>query len=122
MISHVDAAALTPRLPENKRKKYVLVASLIGLLVILVLVASYLVSRQFNEIHIWGWTFEIEDKCPKKIGGRFFADTSILMSAISVIPFTAYLGLITHRVKVGRAWQGMLENTGFCKSLARFII
>jgi PAP2 superfamily len=99
LITHVDAITLTPRLPENRRNKYAIIASSIGAAVIAILVACYMISRQQNPQHIWAWTFMIVDKCPSKKGGHFFADSSIMQAGLCLLPITGYLGILFHRVK-----------------------
>ena len=65
----------------------------------------------------------IESKCPKKKYGqnKFFADESIVLSALSYIAFGSYLGILFHRTKIGRVWPGMLE-TNLIKGIGRFFI
>ena len=76
IISHVDAIALTPRLAENRRRRYIIIATVVFAIGLIILIVTYLISRTFNDYHTAAWSRMIKTKCPTKYAGnsRFYAD------------------------------------------------
>lgn len=123
VINHIEALVSSKRFLSHERKRHILIATLIFTVAVIALVGTYIASIYLSEPDPT-WAPMIQSKCPTKIPGKskFFADESIMTSSLSILPFTAYLGLHLHRVKYGAVWPDMLRSTGFFPALGRFMI
>lgn len=123
VIKHVNITASAQKILEKDRARHILVATCIIAVVVIINVGTYALSINLSEPGP-AWTLMIEQKCPKKEFGKskFFADESIMMSGLSLIPYTAYLGLQAHRTKFGPVWPEMLAKTGFLAPIGRVLI